>query len=72
MDLTGARWSLEGAEAVLKLRSLRSSRDFDEYWRFHEKQEFARNHASHYENGAVPSLQATHPSKGSPPLKLIK
>jgi hypothetical protein len=72
MDLTGARWSLEGAEAVLRLRSLRSSRDFDEYWRFHEKQEFARNHASHYENGAVPSLQATRPRTGRPPLKLIK
>jgi hypothetical protein len=25
MDLTGARWSLDGAEAILKLRALRSS-----------------------------------------------
>jgi hypothetical protein len=48
MDLTGARWSLEGAEAVLKLRSLRSSRDFDDYWTFHERQEHLRNHKSHY------------------------
>jgi len=31
MDITGARWSLSGAEAVLKLRSVRSSGDFDEY-----------------------------------------
>ena len=28
MDLTGARWSLAGAEAVLRLRALRSSGDF--------------------------------------------
>lgn len=48
MDLTGARWSLEGAEAVLKLRSLRSSGDFDDYWTFHERQEHVRNHKSRY------------------------
>lgn len=45
MDITGARWSLEGAEAILRLRSLRSSGDFEEYWRFHEAQENERNHA---------------------------
>lgn len=44
MDLTGARWSLDGAEAVLKLRSLRSSGDFDAYWEFHLRQERARHH----------------------------
>ena len=48
MDITGARWSLNGAEAVLKLRSLRASGDFDEYWEFHEQQEFYRNHYSQY------------------------
>lgn len=35
MDLTGARWGLHGAEAVLKLRALRSNGDFDDYWRYH-------------------------------------
>ena len=34
MELTGARWRLVGAEAVLKLRALRASRDFDAYWDF--------------------------------------
>jgi hypothetical protein len=48
LDITGARWSLPGAEAVLKLRSLRSSGDFDEYWDFHRKQEKKRCHLSHY------------------------
>jgi len=46
MDITGARWGLEGAEAALKLRSLRSSGDFDEYWSVHKKPSLARNHLS--------------------------
>jgi hypothetical protein len=48
MDVTGARWSLQGAEAILKLRSLRSSGDFEEYWKFHEEQEYERNHQRLY------------------------
>lgn len=36
MDRTGARWRLKRAEAVLRIRSLRSSGDFDHYWRFHQ------------------------------------
>lgn len=48
MDITGARWGLRGAESVLRLRSLRSSGDFDDYWRFHLEAERHRNHDSHY------------------------
>ena len=48
MDITGARWSLKGAEAILKLRSLRSSKDFDDYWAFYMAKSFTRNHASRY------------------------
>ena len=44
LDITGARWSLKGAEAVLKLRSLKSSGDFDDYWSFHKEQEKLRNY----------------------------
>ena len=32
MDITGARWGLDGAEAVLRLRALISAGDFDTYW----------------------------------------
>ena len=39
MDLTGARWGLTGAEAILKLRALRSDGDWDEYWYYHLRQE---------------------------------
>ncbi len=48
MDITGARWGLHGAESVLRLRSLRSSGDFDDYWRFHLEAEHHRNHQSRY------------------------
>jgi hypothetical protein len=48
MDITGARWSLTGAEAVLRLRSLRSSGDFSDYWEFHLAQEHRRNHLDLY------------------------
>jgi hypothetical protein len=44
LGITGARWGLQGAEAVLKLRALRSSGDWDDYWRFHERQEALRNY----------------------------
>ena len=53
MDVTGARWSMAGAEAVLRLRALQASGDFDEYWRFHEHQEYLRNHAARYAEGQV-------------------
>src|ERR1700730_13225181 len=42
MDITGARWSLEGAEAVLKMRAVVSNRDFEEYWRYHLAREQER------------------------------
>ncbi len=44
MGITGARWGLAGAEAVLKLRAIRTSGDWDEYWRFHLQREHARNY----------------------------
>ena len=44
LDVTGARWSLKGAEAVLRLRSLRSSGDFEKYWAHYKKQEKLRNY----------------------------
>jgi hypothetical protein len=49
MDLTGARWGLQRAEAVLKLRSLQSSGDTDAYWGFYKARALDRNHASRYD-----------------------
>ena len=58
MDITGARWSLEGAEAILKLRALLASGDFEEYWEFYKQQELARNHISKYGDGEMDRLLA--------------
>lgn len=55
MEITGARWGLESAEAVLKLRALRTSGDLDEYWDFHLRREQERNHLSHYAPGQLAS-----------------
>jgi hypothetical protein len=54
MDLTGARWGLHGAEAILKLRALRCNGDFDTYWRYHLAQEQQRIHQSRYADNTVP------------------
>jgi hypothetical protein len=35
LSIGGARWGLDGAEAVLTLRAVISNGDFEEYWRFH-------------------------------------
>ncbi len=44
LGITGARWGLADAEAVLKLRAIRTSGDWDDYWRFHLEKEHARNY----------------------------
>jgi hypothetical protein len=55
MDLTGARWSTEGAEAILKLRAIRANGDFQPYWRYHREQQRQRLHGSRYANGVIPA-----------------
>ncbi len=73
MDRTGARWSLRGAEAVLKLRSLYASGDLEDYWQFHEQQEQERNHNSRYAEKKLPRLQTPNDgATGSRHLNLVK
>jgi len=52
LDITGARWGVAGAEAVLRLRALRSSGDFDDFWRFHLAHELQRNHLARFADAA--------------------
>ena len=59
LALTGARWSLDGAEAVLKLRAVKVSGDFAAYWSFYEHQQYARVHACLYQNPAVLTLKGS-------------
>jgi hypothetical protein len=42
LNLGGARWGLDGAEAILTLRAVISNGDFAEYWRFHLAREYQR------------------------------
>jgi len=42
LNLGGARWGLDGAEAILTLRAVISNGDFAEYWRFHLAREHQR------------------------------
>ena len=55
MDITGARWSTQGAEAILKLRALHTNGDFDSYWLHHLNRERQRNHHTRYADGVIPA-----------------
>jgi hypothetical protein len=68
MGRTGARWSLTGAEAILRLRALRTSGDFEDYWLFHLAKEQERTHQSRYADGAIPNPL----SPKRPQLRLVK
>jgi len=48
MGITGARWSLPGAQAMLWLRALRANGDLPSYWAWHTTQEHQHNHLSRY------------------------
>ena len=64
LGLTGARWRLRGADAVLRLRALRSGSAFDGYWKFHEAREYERTHRQHHADRQVPALRhPNHPQR---------
>ena len=50
MGITGARWSLPGAQAMLWLRAINASGDTSAYWDWHITQEHNRNHLSRYQH----------------------
>ena len=49
LDVTGARWSLNGAEAVLLLRAVIDNGDFEAYWHYFTELEHLRTHATRYQ-----------------------
>jgi len=51
MGITGARWGLEGAQAILWLRAICASGDTSAYWDYHITREHQRNHLSRYQPG---------------------
>jgi hypothetical protein len=47
-DITGARWGLNGAEALLALRAVVINGDLEQYWTYHLLQEQHRRHETRY------------------------
>jgi len=47
LDITGSRWGVEGAEAILRLRAVIDNGDFEAYWAFHLRREHDRVHQAH-------------------------
>jgi len=48
MDITGARWGVQTAEAILKLRAIIANGDFEDYWAWHLDREHQRTYPRPY------------------------
>ncbi len=53
MGITGARWGLDGAQAMLWLRAIDASGGTAAYWDWHISQEHHRNHLSRYQDSSL-------------------
>jgi hypothetical protein len=58
MEGSGMRWTVPGAEAVLKIRAVKLNGDWDPFWRFHMQQE-ARRRFGARQWAALPSSERT-------------
>jgi hypothetical protein len=72
LDITGARWGLDGAEAILTLRAVLSNGDFDDYWRYHLAREHQRLYPATTQGQSLSVAlllppNEPHPSAISPP-----
>ncbi|MEU5431677.1 ISKra4 family transposase [Streptomyces olivoreticuli] len=47
LDVTGSRWDLAGAEAILKLRAVTANGHLEAYWRYHVAREHKRLYPTH-------------------------
>ena len=50
LGITGSRWGIEGAEAILRLRAVIDNGDFETYWAFHLRREHYRVHQARYQD----------------------
>ena len=66
MGITGARWSLHGAQAILWLRAINASGDTSAYWDCHISQEHQRNHLSRYQDSLGPRRLTLTPEEPHP------
>jgi hypothetical protein len=42
MEQAGMRWTKEGAQAILDLRAVRLTNDWEAYWQFHRQHQHER------------------------------
>jgi hypothetical protein len=47
LDITGARWSTDGAEAILSLRVILANDDWDQYWPWHRQHQHRLTYRGH-------------------------
>ncbi|WP_406276333.1 hypothetical protein OH799_05270 [Nocardia sp. NBC_00881] len=52
LEITGARWGLTGAEAILTLRTLINNGDLETYWQYHLTREHQRIHPNDHQVAA--------------------
>lgn len=58
MEGSGMRWTVPGAEAVLKLRAVQVNGDWDRFWQFHMQQEARRRFGGRPWSPLAPSARA--------------
>ncbi|RPF39273.1 hypothetical protein EDD92_9510 [Streptomyces sp. TLI_185] len=69
LDTTGARWGLDGAEAVLQLRALITNGDFEDYWVFHAAGEHQRLYLTPDQENTTSLLDPDRHFRGSTPIR---
>jgi len=57
--ITGARWSPDGAEVVLKLRSVVLNGDLDDYMNYYKTRYRNQIHLTRYDPDSIPALGLT-------------
>ncbi len=57
--ITGARWSPDGAEVILKLRAVVVNGDLDDYMNYYKNRYRNENHLSRYDPASIPDLGLT-------------
>jgi hypothetical protein len=56
MDITGARWSPDGAEVVLKLRAVVVNGDLDDYMNYYKERCRSEHHLARYDEDTIERL----------------
>ena len=54
--ITGARWSPDGAEAILKLRAVVVNGDLDDYMNYYKKRYRDEHHLARYDEDTIDRL----------------